>query len=97
MDNPSPEHVNQVAEIAEIVKTAFMLAHQCGATGGACCDAALSSFIAIVSAFGQEQATIDALPYIREVLEQRMQERMLREADEHEKHRLAETAGGTVH
>ena len=88
MDQPSPKHASQVAEIAKIVRTAFLLAHQHGASGGACCDAALTSFLDIVSIFGSEQQTIDALPCIRQVLEQRMQARVLSEAERH---------SGTVH
>lgn len=89
MYTPSSKHVSQVAEISEVIVKAFLLAFNEGATGVACCDAALSSFLAIVNVFGKEQQTIDALPYIRQLLEHQMQERMLSQTEPRD--------GGTVH
>ena len=94
---PNPEHVQQVSEIVDLVVSAFMLAHQFGASGSVCCDAGLSSFVRVIGIFRREQDTIDALPLIAAALRKHMQERLRIEADEREKQKLAETETGTVH
>ena len=92
-----PAHVSQVSEIVELVVNAFILAHRFGASGSVCCDAALSSFVRVVSIFRREQDTIDAFPLIVAALEKHMQERLKAEAEEREKQTLAEAECGTVH
>lgn len=93
----NPEHVRQVAEIVDLVVNAFILMHRIGAKDGVCCDAALSSFVKVVSIFQREKDTIDALPLIIDALQAHMQERLKSEADEREKQVLAEADAGTVH
>lgn len=74
---PSDAHVKSVRHISEVLVRFLMKKYNAGTSPCAILDTSLSSLLGLVTIFEREQVTIDALPGIRVVLEER---KLLREA-----------------